>query len=128
MVGYTDNHTRDTYNLYNPETKKFIMTRYVKWVDWKMTDPAENLNMFRKSHKEYLVTGIEEGIIPMSEPEDNIPMHIIPDEGEIVRPDENSEKSSELMYHKKDSYTDTSSYGRLLNSLKKIDTSHNPTM
>ena len=97
-------------------------------MEFKITDPEEILKMFRDSHEEYLVTGIEEGIIPMSEPEDNIPMHIIPDEGEIVRPDENSEKSSELMYHKKDSYTDTSSYGRLLNSLKKIDTSHNPTM
>ena len=31
MVGYSDNHTRDTYRLYNLETKRFIMTRYITW-------------------------------------------------------------------------------------------------
>ena len=30
MVGYTDNHTRDTYKLYTTEIKRFIMTRDVK--------------------------------------------------------------------------------------------------
>ena len=30
MVGYADNHTRDTYKLYNPETNIVIMTRDVK--------------------------------------------------------------------------------------------------
>ena len=33
MVGYADNHTRDMYKLYNPETKIVIMTRDVKWED-----------------------------------------------------------------------------------------------
>ena len=30
MVGYTYNNTRDTYKLYNPDTKRVIMTRGVK--------------------------------------------------------------------------------------------------
>ena len=30
MVGYADNHTRDTYTMYNTDTKRFIMTRDVK--------------------------------------------------------------------------------------------------
>ena len=34
------------------------MTWYVKWEDFKMTDSAETLKMFRKVHKEYLVPGI----------------------------------------------------------------------
>ena len=59
MVGYAENHMRDMYKLYNPGTKRFIMTRYVNWADWKITDPAETLKIFREAHKEYLVPGIE---------------------------------------------------------------------
>ena len=51
MVGYTDNHTRYTYKLYNPDTKRVILNRDVKWADWKMTDPAETLKLFHKEHK-----------------------------------------------------------------------------
>ena len=64
---------------------------------------------------------IEEDTIPASELEDRIPVHLIPDKGEIVRPNENSENSSEFMYHKKDADTYTSSYDRVLNALKKLD-------
>ena len=48
MVRYADNHMRDTYKLYNPETNRFIMTRDVKWEDWKMTNTKVTLNMFCK--------------------------------------------------------------------------------
>ena len=57
-----------------------------------------------------------------------MPVHVIPDEGESVIPDKFSEKSSELTYLKKDSDTDMSAYNRVLNALKKIYTSCNPTM
>ena len=33
IVVYYKNYTRDTYKLYNSETKTVIMTRDVKWVD-----------------------------------------------------------------------------------------------
>ena len=39
-----------------------------------------------------------------------------------------SEKSSELTYLNKDTYTDTSAYNRVLNAPKKLDASYNPTM
>ena len=81
MVGYADNHTGETYNFYNPETKRVIMTRDVKWADWKMIDPVETLKMFCEAHKEYLVPGIEEEITPTSELENKILVHVIPDEG-----------------------------------------------
>ena len=58
IVGYTENHTRYTYKLYNTEVKRVIMTRDVKWEDWKMADPTETLKMFRESHKGDLVPGI----------------------------------------------------------------------
>ena len=101
MVGYSDKNMRGTYKLYNPETKRVIITRDVKWANWKMTNPVDTLNMFRGENKEDLVPCIEEDIIPTSEPEYKMPVHIIPDEGEIVRPNEIYENSSELMYHKK---------------------------
>ena len=58
MVVYAENYTRGTYKLYNPETKRVIMTRGVKWADWKKTDSAKTLKLFFKAEKEYLVPGI----------------------------------------------------------------------
>ena len=66
--------------------------------------------------------GIEEYIIHTSEPEDNMPVHVIYDEGERVRPNEISERSSDLTYLKKDADADTSAYDRVLIALKKLDT------
>ena len=60
MVGYTDNHTRDTNKLYNTDTKRVITTRDVNWEDCKMTYPAETPKMFRNTHEEDFVPGIEE--------------------------------------------------------------------
>ena len=57
-----------------------------------------------------------------------MPVHVIPDEGDRFIPNEISEKSSDLMYHKKDVDTDTSSYDRVLNALKKLDTSYIPAV
>ena len=51
MVGYADNHTRDTYKLYNTKTKRVIMKRDVKWAEWKMIDPEETMKMFRDLNK-----------------------------------------------------------------------------
>ena len=82
--------------------------------------------MFREAHEEDLVPCIEEDNITTSEPEEKTTVHVISDEGEIVRPNENSENLSEFTYHKKDANTDQSEYDKVLNTLKKIDTSHNP--
>ena len=105
------------------------MTKDIKWEDWKMTDPEETLKIFRKVHKKYLVSGIDVCIIIASEPEDKMPVHIIPDEGESVR-QKKSDKSSDLIYQNKDTDTDTetSSYNKVWNVLKKIDKSYNPTV
>ena len=78
------------------------MTRDVKWADRKKTNPAETLKVFHEAQKEYLVPGIEEDVIPTSKSENKMPVHVIPDEGERVSPNESYEKSSELTYLKKD--------------------------
>ena len=62
------------------------MKRDVKWADWKMTNTEKTLKMFCNAHSKYLVSGIDVCIIIASEPEDKMPVHIIPDEGESVRP------------------------------------------
>ena len=59
MVGCSDNHTRDTYKFYTPDIKRVIMTRYIKWAEWKMTEPAETMKIFRDSNEVDLVPGIE---------------------------------------------------------------------
>ena len=59
VVEYSDNNTRDMYKLYNPETKRVIMTRDIKWTDWRMTDTEETLKIFCIEHEEDLVPGIE---------------------------------------------------------------------
>ena len=51
------------------------------------------MKMFRDFHEEYLVPGIEEYKTPTSEPEYKLPVHIIPDEVESVRPNEKSNSS-----------------------------------
>ena len=45
-----------------------------------------------------------------------------------MRPNEISEKSSEITYLKKDADADTSEYDRVLNTLKKLYTLYNPNM
>ena len=51
MVGYSDNHIRDTCKLCNPETNISIMSRYIKWEEWKVIDPAETMKMFSNYNK-----------------------------------------------------------------------------
>ena len=80
--------------MYNHETKRVIMPRDIKSEEWKMTDSEETLKMFWEAHKEYFVLGTEKDNIPTSELEDKMPVNVTPDEGESVRPDENSDNSS----------------------------------
>jgi len=53
MIGYSENHSGDTYRLFNPITKKVIQSRDVKWIEWHgETKPTNDLTMFK--------TGIDE--------------------------------------------------------------------
>ena len=57
------------------------MNSYIKWVEWKMIEPAETMNMFRNLNEYDIVPCIEEDNTTMSDPEDKITVHAIPDEG-----------------------------------------------
>ena len=63
----------------------------------------------------------------MSETEDKLHVHVIPDDRENVRPNGKS-KLSECNYHNKYANTDTSAHDRVLNTLNKLDPSYNPTI
>ena len=88
MVGYADNHKKDTYKLYNTDTNRVIMTRYIKWGEWKMIDSLETLKILCNSNEGDIVPDTEEYKTTMSEPKDNLPVHVITDEVESVRPNE----------------------------------------
>ena len=59
------------------------MSREIQWLDWKTTDPTENMKMFCNINKQDLVPGLQEVIekqpTPTSDPEDLISVHVIPD-------------------------------------------------
>ena len=80
MVVYAYNHIRDTYKLHNTETKMVFMSRDIKWAEWKATDTAETMKMFRNSNEDDLVPGMYEDKTPTSNPE-----YKLPDDGEIAR-------------------------------------------
>ena len=48
MVGYAEDHSPDTYRIYNPETNRVILTRDVRWAEWKDTDPTEMMEIFQR--------------------------------------------------------------------------------
>ena len=47
MVGYADNHSPDTYLMYNPKTRYVIMSRDIRWADFNRPQPHDGLNMHR---------------------------------------------------------------------------------
>ena len=80
MVCYAYNNKIYAYKLYNPDIKRAVMTRDINWAELKTIDPAETMKMFLDLNKDDMVPGIEECKTPKSEPEYNLPVHVIPDE------------------------------------------------
>ncbi len=48
MVGYASNHMEDTYQLYNMETRKVVLSRDVKWAEWEKLKPTHGISIFEK--------------------------------------------------------------------------------
>ena len=51
MVGYALNHGAGTYRLYNPKTKRIIMSRDVKWMDFKSKRIESEFQLFEPGIK-----------------------------------------------------------------------------
>jgi hypothetical protein len=80
LVGYADDHSPDTYRMYNPDTKQVILSRDVRWADWKHTDPYTELNVFRQvaETKNESPVGIDD-VASQRSVDYNAP-HVIPDD------------------------------------------------
>ena len=61
------------------------MSINIKQVEWKKTDTQETTNIFYNFNEKELEPGIEEvakqDTTPNSDPEDPLPVHVIPNEG-----------------------------------------------
>ena len=51
MVGYAQNHGAGTYRLYNRKTKRIIMSRDVKWMDFKSKTLETEFELFEPGLK-----------------------------------------------------------------------------
>ena len=47
MIGYAEDHSPDTYILFNPRTRKTFRSRDVKWADFHRPFPHEDLDLYR---------------------------------------------------------------------------------
>ena len=60
MVGYARNHSGDVYRLYNPSTKRILLSRGITRADWKRMDPRSNMDAFIRYDPTETVPGIDE--------------------------------------------------------------------
>jgi len=49
MVGYADDHSGDTYRMYDPMTNHIRLTRDVCWAAWTQTNPTEAMKVFEQT-------------------------------------------------------------------------------
>ncbi len=49
MVGYADDHSSDTYCMYDPMTNHVQLTQDVCWAAWTQTDPTEAMKVFEQT-------------------------------------------------------------------------------
>jgi len=49
MVGYADDHSGDTYRMYDPTTNHVRLTQDVCWAAWTRTDPTEAMKVFEQT-------------------------------------------------------------------------------
>ena len=47
MVGYAENHSPDTYLMYDPRTRKIIMSRDIRWADFDRPNAKIDLDLYR---------------------------------------------------------------------------------
>ena len=125
MVGYAKSHSGDTYRMFNPATKRIILSRDVKWAEWKRTDPKSNMDVFVKYDSTDIVPGIDEVVVEIAKlPEiDKATIHLIPDDdGHQEYQDPRNAKSDENLTNLKNQDS------KLDREMKKLDTSYNPTV
>ena len=61
MVGYAHNHGPGTYRLYNPKTKRIIMSKDVRWMDFKPKQVEKDFAVFEPGVESVVSRGVASG-------------------------------------------------------------------
>jgi hypothetical protein len=72
MVGEADDHHQDTSGMFDSSTKEVILSRDVKWAEWKRSDPASSLPLIM--HKGTPLRNGEDKIDKLKEEIDDMDM------------------------------------------------------
>ena len=56
MVGYASNHAADTYLMFNPRTRKIIMSRDIRWADFNRPSANEELEIYSSGEEDDIQT------------------------------------------------------------------------
>ena len=122
FIGYGKHHSGDTYRMYNPGTKRIILSRDVKWAEFKRIDPKANMDVFVQYDATDTVPGIDEIVVNVQDgPDDN---------GGIVEIADDKNQDEEKVDENKNDQSDSGSNAddRLKRELRRLDTSYNPTV
>jgi len=49
MVGYADDHSSDTYRMYDPLSNHVRLTQDIHWAAWMQTNPMEAMKVFEQT-------------------------------------------------------------------------------
>ena len=133
MVGYAVGHSAGVYRMFNPTTKRVIISRDIKWADWERRSPTEDSDLFNKFSD--TTPGMDEVYVSTyggNVIEDSV--QVLLDEGEITSvTQDTTDISSEIPVQNTPptpSSVDRARKGRetVRNELRRISTSYNPTV
>ena len=127
MVGYGNNHSGDTYRLYNPSTKRIILSRDVTWSDWQVTDPTKDMNIFTKYDSTEKVPGIDELVVDVKDGiffDKNKVYSVSDSKTSMELSKNNSDQNDEKVVKMTDLPKKST---KLERELRKLDTSYNRT-
>jgi len=127
MVGYGNNHSGDTYRLYNPSTKRIILSRDVTWSDWKVTDPTKDMNIFTQYDSTEKVPGIDELVVDVKDGNffDKNKVYSVSDSKTSMELSKNNSDQNDEKVVKMTDLPKKST--KLERELRKLDTSYNRT-
>ena len=122
FIGYGRNHSGDTYRMYNPVTKRVILSRDVKWAEFKKIDPKANMDIFIKYNSTDTVPGIDEINVNI----ENGPNNEITEMREIQG--DNVEKGEKVVEITKNEPKVKVESNRLEREMRRLDMLYNPTV
>ena len=131
MVGYATNHSGDVYRMYNPRTRRIILTRDVKWADWTNKNPKDDMDLFSTYDSVDTVPGVNEMYVVANSDVPTDTVREISDEGESVGVPKSSSVISVPTVptpRSVDRYEKGRQQTKVRRELRKLRTAYNPTV